>query len=471
MESTGRAEKIGSNERGRLYQAPNGLDYLPFQKDGIDFLTTHSNVLLADQMGLGKTVQVIGLINRLPELKRILIICPASLRLNWERELKKWLVRPYRIQVLNGGKTFDHNADIVVVNFDILSRHRIFLIEKSWDLLVIDEAHYLKNPTTLRCTAVFGNGGVLKPIPAVRRVFVTGTPIENRPKEIWTLVSQLSPTDFGNWTEFALQYCEGRKTNRGLMANGASNLEELQARLRTTVMIRRLKKEVLHDLPEKRRQLIELPPNGCTDIVQHEYRIWERYLSAKAELCPETDEDSYEEAVERLRYEVRLAFAELARARHEVAKAKVPYVMEHLNNFGHEKVVVFAHHRAVINKLKEGLGDRAVAFHGAMGISSRQKAIDDFQKKPEVQFFIGSIMAAGCGITLTAASNVVFAELDWTPGKVAQAEDRVHRIGQRNAVLVQYLVFDNSVDAKMAKTLLEKQAIISEALDTMGGVS
>ena len=456
---------------------PEGLEYLPFQKAGIAYGLKQPNILLADEMGLGKTIQAIGLINADPTIERALIIVPATLRTNWKRELEKWLVRPTTIGIASGKDWPD--TDIVIINYDILKNHLDAMRAQEWDILICDEAHALKNPKAQRTQYVLGkwHKDPAKRIPAIptrRKVFITGTPILNRPIELYPLLKALDSTTWGNWRSYVTRYCDGHQTRWGWDVSGASNLDELQEKLRSTIMVRRLKADVLADLPPKRRQIMALPQNGAAPAVASEWEIMRRNedmleeLRAAVELAKASeDEADYKAAVENLRDGARRAFEDISKARHETALAKLPAVKAHLHELLEtgEKVVVFAHHLDVLHALAEEFGDAAVMLVGATSQDDRQLAVDRFQNDPGVKLFIGSLKAAGVGITLTASSTVVFAELDWTPAMMTQAEDRCHRIGQANSVLIQHLVLDGSIDAGMAQTLIEKQAVIDKALD------
>jgi len=214
-----------------------------------------------------------------------------------------------------------------------------------------------------------------------------------------------------------------------------------------------------------------MPPNGCAKYLEaerqaqvcHEAAL--REARAAVELAKAMDDEgAYRNAIDRLRDASRVAFEEIARVRHGTSVAKVPYVVEHLRGAS-GKCVVFCHHYDVIDDIKAELGDAAVVADGTVPTAERQAAIERFQTDPTCQYFIGSIRAAGVDITLSAASHVVFAELDWTPGAMSQAENRLDRIRQRNSVLVQHVVLDGSIDARLARTIVSKQEAITEALD------
>lgn len=460
---------------------PAGLAYLGYQKAGIAFALRvfgeGRGCLIADEMGLGKTIQAIGIINTEPSISRVLVICPASLKINWKREMDKWFTKPLAIGIASSEAFPD--TPVVVINYDILTKWENRLAE-GWDLLICDEAHYLKNPKSIRAQAVFGRrasrktGEPAKPgIPTKRMLLLTGTPIVNRPIELHTLIAPLAPDEFGNWFRYAKRYAGLQETRFGFDVSGATNLPELQERLRKTCMVRRLKMDVLTELPAKRRQVIELPADDLQGLVREQmedYEEWEDRLAslkAKTELAKVSDNQAdYAEAIHALRDGMKAAFTDGAKIAHQIALKKVPYVVESVKELveqGH-KVVCFAHHLDVIDQLCTAFSG-SVKVTGDVSIEDRQKAVDRFQTDPACMVFVGGIKAAGVGLTLTASSHVVFGELDWVPGNMCQAEDRTHRIGQANPVLVQMLVLEGSLDARKAQVLIEKMDIIDKALD------
>lgn len=459
----------------RIVNPPDGLEYLPFQRVAISYGLSRNNVLLGDAMGLGKTWEAIGIINSDLSIKTVLIICPNSLKLNWERELKRVLARSFKIKIAYS-KDFPKSFDILIINYDICKRYETELKSIKWDCLILDEAHYCKHIGAQRTKVIMGYKKE-KGIEAKRRLYLTGTPIPNRPIEGWTLFHSLAPSIFSSWWEYANRYCAAHNNGFGLDTMGASHLDELQNKLRSSILVRRRKEEVLEELPAKRRTVVEVPPNGIQKIVQKEIDAYDSHLKnlaslkAKVELAKSSnDEKVYEKAVERLRDASSAMFSEIAQLRHQTALAKVPFVISFLEDLLEEegtKVVCFAHHHDVIAQIVDHFGNKAVHLTGEDKIEDRQSSVDRFQNDPTCTLFIGSITAAGVGITLTASSNVVFAELDWVPGNCSQAEDRLHRIGQREMVLVQHIVIDGSLDARMAKILVSKQKVIDEALDVM----
>lgn len=441
------------------FPVPAGLTPMPFQQAGVEFLMGRANALLADEMGLGKTIQAIGVINADATIAKVLVVCPASLKLNWKAEITKWQTRGLTVGVATGKEFPD--TQVVVINYDITAKHADSIHGVAWDLLILDEAHYVKNPDAKRTSTLLGkwNRDASKVLPAVkarRKIAITGTPIPNRPKELFGLLNFLAPGAFGGFLTYAKQYCAAYQDAYGWQTDGASNLDELQSRLRSTVMVRRLKDEVLKELPAKIRQII--PMEGFEALVKQEQE-----LLAKLGVDPESDWDAF---VASLR--AGAVFEEMSALRKKLALAKAPAVIEHVRDLlesGESKVIVMAHHKDVVDLITAAFDGAVVKVDGGTPVEARQAAVEQFQTNPEVKVFVGNIIAAGVGLTLTASRTVVFAELDWVPGNVVQAEDRAHRIGQQDTVLIQYLVVDGSLDSRLAQVLQSKAGVIRQALD------
>jgi SWI/SNF-related matrix-associated actin-dependent regulator 1 of chromatin subfamily A len=488
--------------------SPDGLDYLPFQRGGIAYALKRDATLIGDPMGLGKTIQAIGVANA-TGARKILIICPASIRLNWAKELRKWLTEPHSIQVIMGSgltqKAFYRyrdegitltpewgrglfgekvSSDVHVVNYELVARNLSKIHAREWDLVIVDEAHYLKNRDAQRTRDILGyrpkrsekEDKAREPVNGRRLLFLTGTPILNRPIEFWTLANRLDPQYFSKFFDYARQYCDAKKNSFGWDFTGASNLERLQMIARQRFLVRREKHEVLTELPAKRRIVHSMPVTSReaqAAIDKEEARESElaRVIQEAREACEMAGDDpeAYKDAVQKLRESESYAFTEMAKVRHYTALAKVGYVVSHVKEMldsETEKVVVFAHHKDVIESLMIGLREYSpVKIDGSVAQIHRQDVVEKFQNIPAHRVFVGSIQAAGVGLTLTASSDVVFAELDWVPGNMSQAEDRCHRIGQQDSVLVQHIVLDGSIDQKMATALIKKQEIIERALD------
>ena len=403
-----------------------------YQRAAVErMLSMKGNILLADEPGLGKTITTIAYINAM-RFRQVIIVCPASLRLNWQAELNRWL---------------DYRPDVAVLSYEALVKHPVSAASQPDRLIVFDEAHYLKNPKAKRTKAA------LK-LKHDKILFLTGTPVVNRPIDLYPILAlsgaKLTRMEYGKY------FCAGKLVQVGWRPSrwvwdfsGASNVEELNAALREHLMIRRTKAEVLSELPSKVRQVMELDvPNGESPGLQ-------RVLTAAYNSFTGAAGEIGEEKVD---------FEELSSARKELGELKLPYVVSYLKDTLLEevdKVVVFAYHKEIIDKLCDALKSFIpVKLYGGMSDFQKNESVVRFQSDPSVRVFIGQITAAGTGLTLTAASTVLFAELDWVPGNVTQAEDRCHRMGQRDTVRIVHLVLRNSVDGRMVRALVDKQNTI-----------
>lgn len=409
---------------------------MPFQRAGVEFCVKRPAALIGDAPGLGKTLQAIGVANCVPDFKRGLFVCPATLKSNWYREIKLWLVHPNKSVGIAQGSYWP-DTDIIIVNYDILLRHKDALEEVDWDLVVLDEAHYIKSAKAQRTAAILGNKKKgIKPLRAKRRLALTGTPILNRPGELFSILHWLDPNAWPSRFYFAQRYCAGGYG----MYDGASNLEELQLRLRSTLLVRRLKEDVLKELPSKLRSVVEYDDPDLRLEIEEEVRSMRAReaalasLRAAVELAKASDNpQEYKAAVEALRSGLSVAFAEISELRARTAIAKIPHVIAHVKDIienTSDKVVVFAHHREVVERICSAFPWLSVKLYGGMSEAAKDASVTAFQTDPNVRIFVGSILAAGVGLTLTAAHRVVFAELDWTPSNVTQAEDRCILEGQ-----------------------------------------
>ena len=456
--------------------SPEELEYLPFQKAGIFYASKKEGVLIADEMGLGKTIQALGTVNYLSEtLKKVLVICPASLRINWGRESEKWLVDDWKISVLTSkSKEIPEVAEmlenddrqLLIMGYETVVKFRDGFIDRDWDMLIVDEAHYLKNMRSKRTQSILGRYPTKKPIQTKRKILLTGTPILNRPMEIYGMVTYLQPEIFGGYKKYMQTFCNNEK-------KGASNLEVLQEKLRTSCMIRRMKKDVLKHLQPKTRTIIEIPADNteaAQAIKNEKSKIaeWKKlHKEFKKELAvTKGDKEKYNETIKNMRSAHGDYFSELATLRRETSEAKVPFVVNHVDNMlkeGVEKIVVFTYHRQVAKMIGESLN--ALVVTGENSQEERDDAIRIFQEEDTHSVFVGTMKSVGVGVTLTASSYVVFAELDWVPATISQAEDRCHRIGQNDRVFIQHTVLAESIDVLLAKTLVKKQKIIEKTMN------
>ncbi len=466
-------------------KVPPGLSLYPYQEEGAKRVLLSGGIILADEMGLGKTVQVLVALASDPEANRVLVVCPSTMKLSWVSEARRWLlpIKPdLDIVVLSGTQEEEEVAKrlagdrvFAVVNYDIVA-YWPSIRARAWDALVLDEAHYVKNPKAKRTTALFGSM-VKNPVRAKKKVALTGTPIVNRPIEAWPVLAWIRPEEFGSYWGYAKRYCDAHHNGFGWDVRGASNIEELSSRLRP-ILLRRKKEEVLRDLPPKVRQVLEVPPNGAQKLLSEEAdlvsMLRQELLAARREVevarVGGSDQD-LSRAMERVRRVVRMALSQISVMRHKLALSKVPYALEHIEDIlsNKEKVVVWVHHRDVAQALLDGLRDyNPVSILGGMSSEERDLAVRRFQSDPSVRVAVCSLGAAAEGITLTASDTAVFVELDWRPSKIVQAEDRIHRIGQDNAVLIQYLVYPGSVDSMLASAISSKIKTISRIVDGEG---
>lgn len=315
---------------------------------------------------------------------------------------------------------------------------------------------------------------------------MTGTPLTARPEQLWTLCQAFDPNGLGrNWKTFVFRYCGAHNDGFGLDTKGATNLDELQYKLRTSFMIRRDKREVMTELPPKQRQIIILPDDGIQKRVESELSAVRKLVALYEEslgLAPvKTDSEvdkrfwktvatvsgHFVDASLHLSEEFSLAFEELSKARKELALAKIPMAKEYIDNLidAGEKVLVFCHHTEVADALRQHYPDCAF-ITGKIPTQKRQAQVDKFQEAASCNPLIGNLDAAGTGFTMTAAAHVVMVEFSFNPTTMEQAEDRAWREGQVMPVLAHYLVVDRSFDARNIHILEEKAENIARALDT-----
>lgn len=439
---------------------PPGLAYLPYQRGGIAYARGKAGVLIADQPGLGKTIQAIGILNDEP-VKTVLIICPASIKENWRREVDKWLNYYLPVHVVEkAAHPLPGKIGVLIVNYDIVAKLRPRLDLVEWDMLVCDESHLLKTVTTLRAKAVLGRDGK-GGIRAGKRIFLTGTPAESRPAELFSVCHALRPDLFPSWLDFAFRYCGAYQSKYGLDARGATRVGELQAILRENFMVRRKKEDVLKDLPPKVRVRVTLPCDAkLRATVDAELAAYQRERALIENLKQRGA------SVEAVALAKNAAQARMRDLRVATSEGKMPMALEFIRNAAaQEKVVVFAKHHAVLDVLRKEFGERAVCISGKTPTHERMALVDKFQSDPDVAVFIGQIDAAGVGLTLTASSHVIFVEYDWRPGVLEQASDRCHRIGQTDSVTCSYLVIEKSLDDVMLSSINKKRDTLHETLD------
>jgi len=345
-------------------------------------------------------------------------------------------------------------------------------LRRRWDLAIFDECQALKNPESQRSRAILGQGGIYS--GARRALFLSGTPFENCPREIWPLAAALCPAKFGQWWPFARRYCglhvEKRGKKNKWVADGCTHSSELQQKLRTTFMIRRLKQDVLPELPPKRRQLVVLDEQ--VDWTKYpEFARWHALYSravdqAMERLAAARTADEYRHAAMMLDT-VAVRFEENSDVRHKTGLLKLPACLRFTDEIlesGLDCLVIYAHHRDVLEKIHEHYGEKSCVIYGDTPMQDRFSIVEQFQSGKK-QVFVGGLRAAGTGITLTRAWTVIFFETDWNPATMVQAEDRLCRIGQAKMVQVIHPVLDGSLDANMIKKILLKQEMVDKVLN------
>jgi SWI/SNF-related matrix-associated actin-dependent regulator of chromatin subfamily A-like protein 1 len=420
----------------------------PFQRAGVRYALDRRRTFIADEQGLGKTVQALATLEAERAFPAI-VVCPASMKLAWERETRKWLPRR-SVTVLEGrapeGSPAEADgSDVVILNYDILAAHAPHVIERGPQALVLDESHYVKNPRARRTKAALALAAAL-PDDALR-LALTGTPILNRPHE---LVAQLRV--LGRLGEFG----SGARLARRFRDAGSN--DRLHWNLRAHCYVRRTKKQVLPQLPEKTRETIPILLSN-----EQEYRLAERDVIGWLQKLPLDLRTIDAKVAAALRAEQLVRLNNLRRL---AARGKLPTALPWIADFlqSGEPLVVFADHiemqRAVLERFPG-----AARLLGSDTPRARQDAVDAFQREDGPQLIVCSMKAGSQGITLTRASNVAFLELDWTPARHDQAEDRTHRIGQHDAVTAWYLLAPQTIDEEMALVLERKRGLIGAVTD------
>lgn len=430
----------------------------PYQIEGINFFHAHNgSILLADEQGLGKTVQTVSYINSAQKFP-CLIIVPASLKYNWAKEITKW-TKDKNIYICSGREANTSSSKLrkyhwIICNYDILTSQAknswfATFMDVAFRMMVLDESQNIKNDESKRTKSILKLAQNIE-----SRTCLSGTPISNRPMEFFTTFKLVYPELFPNKYAFGRRYCGPKNNGYGTTYNGATNIDELNRILTGTFMLRRLKSDVLKELPEKQKIVV---PVLMDDEYQKEYRKaaidFIRFLRDSGK---DTRGAENAEAIVRLNGLRKLAM-----------QGKLNSCIEWIEEFleSGKKLVVFAWHKEAVDALMDKFGKIAVKIDGSVSANMRQEAVDAFQNNENIKLFVGNIKAAGTGITLTAASDTCTIELSWSPSDLAQAEDRVHRIGQKNAVSNYYLLADGTIDDDMMTLIDEKKKIIDMVMD------
>ena len=443
--------QINANELPGTIQV-EGLrgELRPFQRQGVEFLEQRNGkALIGDEMGLGKTIQAIAYLQLHPEKRPAIIVCPNPLKLNWLKEIHAWISAP-DVQVL-GGKdpSMPIVSDILIINYDVLNDWTDKLKDTRPQVVITDECHYYKNNQAKRTKAV---KKLCKGVPHM--IALSGTPIVNRPIEGFNALKVIDDTIVPSFWKFVQRYCGATHNGFGWDFTGATNTDELHEKLTNTVMIRRKKEDVLTDLPAK-----------VYGTIPFEISNQKEYKRAKNDFIQYITETKGKKAADRANNAEVLT--KIGTLKQVAVRGKMKQTKNWIHNFieSNGKLVIFAVHKKIIDGLMEEFGDKAVKIDGSVSGQKREETVEQFQNDESIRLFVGNIQAAGVGITLTAASNVAFLELPWTPGEVRQATDRVHRIGQQESVNVYYLIASGTIEEDMAELIDKKQKTLDKVLD------
>ncbi|XP_031285770.1 SWI/SNF-related matrix-associated actin-dependent regulator of chromatin subfamily A-like protein 1 isoform X1 [Pistacia vera] len=468
------AASVTSDLQEKYDQIPSHIEskLLPFQRDGVRFALKHGGrVLLADEMGLGKTIQAIAIATCVRDFWPVLILAPSSLRLHWASMIQQWLDVPSSdiVVVLSqlGGSnrsgftivssstksTVHLDGLFNIISYDVVPKLQNVLIATDFKVVIADESHFLKNAQAKRTTAA---------LPIIKKaqyaILLSGTPALSRPIELFKQLEALYPDVYKNVHEYGNRYCKGGIFG---MYQGASNHEELHNLMKATVMIRRLKKDVLSELPVKRRQqvFLDLAEKDMKPInaLFRELEV----IKGKIKACKSEGE------IQTLKFSEKNLINKIYT---DSAEAKIPAVLDYLETIIEAgcKFLIFAHHLSMLDSIHNFLLKkkvRCIRIDGSTPAASRLALVTDFQDKDDIKAAVLSIKAGGVGLTLTAASTVIFAELSWTPGDLIQAEDRAHRIGQVSSVNIYYLLANDTVDDIIWDVVQSKLENLGQMLD------
>ena len=421
------------------------------QKIAIEKLLANNKFILADDMGLGKTTSAV-IASLESKARKILIVCPASLKINWEREIRNYSDR--KVLIVEGRK-WGSTFDFYIINYDIIKNYHTtdksedsddykLLVNANFDLAIVDEAHYISNATANRTRLL---NDVLDTIPKVW--LLTGTPMTSRPINYFNLLKIVESPLALNWQSYVRRYCKGYQFNVGNRkvwnTSGASNLDELRERTKNLVL-RRMKTDIL-DLPEK----IVTPV-----FVELSSKMYDEELEEFTRISNDKKNDET----------ITVTLNRLMKIRQLIAYEKIPYTCEIIDKCLEQgkKVIVLTNFTMTLDMLHEKYKKNSVTLDGRMNKDRRQENVDRFQNEDKIKVFIGNIKAAGVGITLTAAEVVIMNDLSFVPADHSQGEDRAYRYGQKNSVLVYYPVFENTVEKIIYNILQKKKNVIDQVM-------
>ena len=427
-----------------------------FQLKGVEFfIRNNGRAILADECGVGKSVQALAYVAH-EKLSKVLIICPASVKYAWESEIKKWIDSSSFVINSKTKLTEEiiNSYNIFVINYDLLLKFFPLLSITKFDCLIGDESHYIKSPSTRRCKLV---RKLSKNIPKI--LLLSGTPMLNRPVELFSSLNLIDPKTWNNWWEYSRRFCNGHQTHWGYYdCSGATNIAELREKI-SKYFLRRTKAQVLPELPPK--TYINLPVELKNDY-QVKYKFAEKNL---IEYLRNIKNKTEAEINKSLQAEALVKLNEL---RQIASEGKIEYSQEIIENIiqGGEKVVVFSVYNKPLLQLKEYFKSKAVMIIGSTSEQERRENIKRFQNDRSCLIFLGGTHSAGIGITLTAASSVFFIDFDFVPANMQQSQDRIHRPGQTaNKIFIYQLFAKDTIDEHSVKILDRKQKLFNQLIE------
>ncbi len=447
-----------------------GLPLLPYQRAGVAYASNARRTFIADEMGLGKTLQAIATLEYVSDSYPAVVVCPATLVLNWKAEYNRWL--PHRtVKVVTDRKEFPSDYDVVVIGYSNISNwEKQLLNHKSY---VFDESHYCKTPKAQRTKSAVK---IAKSAPKDGIVLcLTGTPVTNRPAEYASQLNIIGKLDkFGGEWGFYRRYCGAFKDKWGQWhLDGHSNLDELNERLRSTCYIRRTKEQVLTELPPVLHNpvLVDGTAAGLKEYKKAEADIVAYLVQRAKEIAQELGLNPNSAAVvAKIKAESNQHLVRLSVLRRLSAKAKMPAIKEWVESrvADGKKVVIAAHHRDVVDELALAFGN--LRIQGGMDITDIEEQKRKFIELPceEAPVIVLSIQAAKTGHNLQIAQDVLFVELPWTPADVDQTYSRCHRLGQKSSVTATYLLCDGTIDEDIYSLIERKRGVVNQAVDGGG---
>jgi len=442
----------------------------PYQKEGVAFIESRKGRgLIADVPGLGKTLQALLWTHLHPELRPVYVVCPASVKLNWLREIKKCIPHEFEKANIISGRDKNHFSrnGINIINYDILKNHVSSIIHTDPKIIIADEIHFVGNRGTKKKPVQRTQAFVKLAKRTDCLIGLSGTPIKNRTKDFYTILNVLRPDIFYSYKKYAEDYCGrhltsfmkkggGGKQGSAWNDTGCSNLKSLNSLLTDTCMIRRLKKDVLKDLPDKIKTIVPLELTNRT-----EYDYAEEHI---IKWIKETEGTSAAAKAKRA-----MGLVKWEKLKQLTLEGKKEAAFQWISDFleSGEKLVVFCWHTNLVDEITNKFSDVAVKLYGSTSLNKREEVKNRFIINDKIRLFVGNIKAAGTGIDglQTVCSNCAILELPWTPADLEQAIDRLHRIGQDNSVTAWLLLADNSADIDIAEMLDEKQLILDQILD------